>query len=466
MRELLEKLYLFLPTVIVCFLLGRFLLPPEGRLLRVIMICLFSIALTLLTIFTFTRPSWRWGDIANFASETAHDKPDTAAYAFAWNNFILVDNFRDKQLIPDTENDSSYHLNEIITDRKKIASLLGILQNHINDVDLIVCDIGFETPSPDDSLLAARIHSIAGSGKLILSVNQGIHTNPAFQFNDSLYGNIREQTNDKLFVSHYIVSDRNNSLPFTIYSKLHGATTGSGWFGQALLHEKTGDKGQAWIANPFLPEFRIMDEQLLWEGDEDSSSTLHKFFVGQIVAASGSADFIQNLERRKRFHKKNIVLLGSFGSDGEDVHQTLYRQLHGPVILLNIIYALERGQHRITWGFVIILLIGYSLISWFLLYSALGLQFINGEERERSRLSLPLSTKAYNIVYNAAQLIYEAIASFFEFLLKEEPQFILLFVLVWFVHKATHRMINALSLLLYLGIVYICLKAVREKIKK
>lgn len=464
MTEIVEKFLVFIPVILFCFLTGKWLF--NSRPFRVIVIGLHALLLCILTIFIFNRPSWRWGEMAADTKEAKHDKPDPDAYRFVWDNFILVDNSLDKQLVPAEGTEPGDSLQSPITHRQRLDSLMHLLLNHIDNVDLVVIDIGFEAATGTDSLLSARLRAIAQKGKLLLSADATPVSNVQLQLDDSVYANIREQTSDRLFVSHYLLTEGRSSLPYRLYIRIAHAQLKGQYFGGALLREKLPAGKAAWVENPFLPKFSLLNERLLLEGDTDSATTRHQYFLGETVTAPGTGDFVDNLRRRHAHGQKNFVMVGAFSSGFEDVHQTLFKDLHGPVILFNILYALVRGEHHVSPAFILMLFGCYALISWLLLYRALGLSLLHGKERTVPHYHLVLSRKGNHFLYNALQLIIETLIAFFEFLFVEEPHFIFLTIMVVLVKWLTGKMINALSLTIYLGIVYVSLKYIREKLKQ
>src|SRR5690606_28087216 len=86
--------------------------------------------------------------------------------------------------------------------------------------------------------------------------------------------------------------------------------------------------------------------------------------------------FVENLENRKKSGGRNFVFIGSFKSNSEDIHPTSYGELHGPVILLNIVYSLVKGQHTLSLWLIFLLLAGYGLINTILVHRCLKIPIL------------------------------------------------------------------------------------------
>jgi CHASE2 domain len=461
MMELLEKLEFFIPVIIVCLWMGKPLI--QSVFLRRFVIAVHAFVLCVLTLFTFNKPSWRWGEMATITREARHEKPDIEAYHFIWDNFILVDNTLDKQLVQVTGTEPSDSLQNTITDRKKLATFITLLAQQVDKVDRVIIDIGFDALTSQDSRLSAALRVIAQKGKLLLSADAGPIANGALRFNDSLYANVREQTSDRLFVSHYLLGEHGISLPYNVYLRMHHTQLKALDPDAELLVERTASGGTVVVPNPMLPRFRILDERLLLAGNAEGTPTLHRFYLGEIQTGDGAELFIDNLARRKALGQHNIILIGAFSSPVEDVHQTLYKDMHGPVILLNVVDALEHHQHYLSWFLVFGLFIAYAVITTFLIYRGLKLNVCTGHQRDEDHHPFRIRSTGFVLLDKFIQRIVDIVLGFMELLFVEEPHFTLLFILVTAVEMTTGKLINALSLLLYLGTVYVCLKYTREK---
>ncbi|MGB4772852.1 MAG: hypothetical protein WBP58_15410 [Chitinophagaceae bacterium] len=468
-----EKFYIYFCFILAAIFMARLLY--RYLWFRWMMIVLLSIACTLMTILFFNEPGsdWTAADQKSLISET--NAADTSAYRFIRDHFILVDNSYDKQLLPNEDFDGEDSLVFTITDRNKLTSFFRVLANQASEIDLVVCDIGFNVTTPADSLLRKEMNRLMTENKLLMS--GGVKSdNPLFRFPDSITGNIVEQTTDYLFVSHHMLTKKSWSLPYQLYQRLDSIKPGKTYFGKRLLVEKD-QLGQRHIAvNPFFPVFRLTNENMLLYGfkqDKDSmqsseSNTYPFFHVGEVSSDLGQGVFVEDLQKRKKQGKRNIIFLGSFVSTDEDIHRTIYKPLHGPVILLNIYYAMHEGSHRLSLAFVLILFLGFLLVNALVIYRAFDKKLVPGWNFPMDSFRIPYQGESQSgqIAYSILQVIINIFVSFFTFLLVEELHFTVLFALGWLLLALTGQVVNIVFLVSYFGIFYICLKYAYEHMIK
>jgi uncharacterized membrane protein (Fun14 family) len=463
--ELLKKIYIFIPLIIVLFLLTGLMVNYKS--IRLLIIIIGSFVLTWLTLFQFTSPAWQWSQSAELLSK--NDNPDDTAYAFVRNNFILIDNSLDKDLLPDEEHDPGDSLAFVITNRRKLGTFLQALYEKADVIDLVVCDIGFDRSTTFDTLVRDGFLPFAQAGKLILSTPAGLHKNPVISFPDSIYGNIREQTNELGFISHQIQQKGHISLPYKVYQHLHHSSINGAYLHDKVLREKKSGQANSWILNPFFPTFQITNEKILLQGGfiaqdsitENMEEYPYFYYLGETSNVGLRQSFLQNLKKRHQKGMRNIVLIGSYTSDKEDTYATLFGPLHGPVILLNIIYALEKRSHQVGIGLILLLISGYALIFYVLINRSLNIPLLLFRSQHRPSQSRKISLAGRQFS-ELLRFFFEILKALFHFIFVEELHFVLLLLLVGIVKWTTGIFINALAAALVLGLVYISLKYARE----
>lgn len=490
--DVISKTLYFLLSAPFIFLLVRFRLLHSAPV-RTAVLLLHAAVLTVLTVFLFNQPSWSWANQTALIQDVAGRGGHPEAYKYIRDRFILVDNSLDKELVLNPEGDEDDSTTVTITDRRKLGAFLGLLQSRKDLVDLVVADIDFTPaairPTADDSALQAGLLALSAENKLLLSVVPGVKSrqDPGFQAN--VYGNVSEEGAGKLFVSHTIHQNGYFSLPYKLYAYLNGLTTGEPTFYGSLLKETdAAGENRHTVSNTFFPEFYITDEALLQgkvQGPQHSvsldidggyESADHGFYhLSEPLSPSGRREFAANLAQRKQRGQKNIIFLGTFSSPTEDVHQTIYTDLHGPVILLNVLYALQLKRHYLTWPYVLILFIGYSVISWVLIHNLVRLHLLSAGQKAVLKKRLPFLARGYNAVkagwkrlaskakkYKAIQLAANIVDFLVEFVLIEMLHLVLLLALIFVVKQTTGHLVNGMSLLVYLTIVNALLKFARR----
>jgi hypothetical protein len=364
------------------------------------------------------------------------------------------------------EYDSQDSLSTVITNRKTLADFLQLV-NQLSDIDMVVCDMSFDIATEYDSLLQKQLDTLSSRNKLLLSKNINAAALPVFQLDEAVYGNISEKANHGLFVSHRIKNADHFSLPYKLYHKFNNITTGKQFFFNLLLREKR-HAGTSFITNTFFPRLTMTDENKLTGYKEIfydragnhpdtgyETDTKGFYFLGSTVG-DGGEDFKINLQQRKAHDYRNIIFIGSFTSPIEDLHQTLKGPLHGPTILLNIFYALQKGQHKLNASFILLLFFAFFIITYILFCNSLEKKIFPDKDSSKTpgikKHRKPVSSKTRN----SGPLRFTAII-FFKFL-REESHFILLIPFVLLLNKFTSHIVNILPLVIYFGILNLCLK--------
>lgn len=476
-----DKFEVFFVTILCCFLFSWWL--HQIKWFRWAIIVTGALILTYATIFIFSKPSSDWAETDQKRIVTETTESDFAPYKYVWSNFILVDNSFDKTLIPNVEFDSADSLNYSITDRRKLSLFFELLDQNKDLIDFAVCDIGFTLSSPHDTALKKQLDRLIKEDKILFSGTPD-RSNQTLTFPDSVCGNAIEQVYNRQFSTHFLLQQGKESLPYKIYRKMNHVSLGKQYLQGKLAKEQDSLGRTYWLANPFFPAFAITNESLLLyrEGAEESNDLrdheaethdLPLFHVGETLSESGAARFQENLRTRKKLGMRNIVFLGSFTSPDEDIHQTVYKSLHGPVILLNILYALTNQKHHLSTLPILLLFFGFLAINAFLIHRSLQIHVMNSWSNKilpsiniSYRINYTGKTKAAAVLFSLLQLIVSGVGAFLEFLLFEEPHFTLLFALAWFVSAKTGMVVNILFLISYYGTVYICLGSAFDRIVK
>lgn len=492
--DVLSKTLYFLLSAPFIFLLVRFRLLHSAPV-RTAVLLLHAAVLTVLTVFLFNQPSWSWSNQTALIQDVAGRGSHPEAYQYIRDRFILVDNSADKELVPNPEGDEDDSTTVAVTDRRKLTAFLQLLGEHKDLVDLVVADIDFRPHkttglvTATDSLLQGELLTLSADNKLLLSVVPEKQSPQDLGLQANVYGNVSEEGSGKLFVSHTVYQNGYFSLPYKLYAHLNGLTTDEPYLRGSLLKETdTAGEVRHTVSNTFFPEFYITDEAVLQgkAGGPGHSVTLdidsgyesadHSFyFLSEPLSAPGRREFAANLAQRRQRGQKNIIFLGTFASPTEDIHQTIYTDLHGPVILLNVLYALQLKRHYLTWPYVLILFIGYSLISWVLIHNLVRLHLLSAGQKAVLKKRLPFLAKGVHQLrsgwgrtaararkYKAIQLAANIVDFLVEFVLIEMLHLVLLLALIFVVKQTTGHLVNGMSLLVYLTIVNALLKFARR----
>lgn len=488
--EIISKILSFLVAAPVIFLLVRYSL-LRSRRARLLILFSHAVILTLLTLFLFNQPYWSWANQAGLIQSVSTTKAHQDAYNYIWNNFVLVDNSFDKELVLNPEGDEDDSTTITITSRSKLTAFFRLVQANIANVDLVVGDISFDMDRAEDSALQQELLKLSSENKLLLSIVPTRNNNQTVGLPHNVYGHVTEEGNQKLFVSHTIRQADYYSLSYKLYAHLNGLHAGEPFFFNTILKETDTATGETHkISNTFFPDFFISDEELLkgrlqkggsslsLTADEGYESEHHTFYyLSEALSPSGAAEFANNLAQRKKRGQKNIIFLGTFSSPTEDVHQTIYTDLHGPTILLNIFYALHLKRHYLTFAFILILFTGYCIISWVLIYRSLKLPFFSRRQKNfvqkhfkpvakahASTLSIWNKTITKLERFRPFKMVITTVDFLVEFVFVEELHLVLLVGLIFLVQKTTGHLINGMSLLIYLAVISALLRYAKTHI--
>jgi hypothetical protein len=342
-----------------------------------------ALALTAITLLFCNRSALVFGEetkviktIGEMKEGRSHD-----GYQFVRDNFVLIDNSFDKTIIPNPAGTDGDNTGIVITDRKKLAALFHFANVHPDLIDMIVCDIGFPDTTADDHHLRREMDTALYDDKLLVSGNGTKEENPTFRFPASAVGDAAEQTSERQFITHTLTRGNAYSLPYKIYAWMYGATEADAYLWGRLLTEHRRDGTSAWAVNTFLPLFSMTDERrleseypsgptlLVGEADTTTSAGWELRNLGYLVSPDGAQDLQDNLSQRKTQGKRNILLIGAFKGQDEDIHKTIHGPLHGTTILLNLVFDLQKGEHIVTAWQVFILVVFFMLATLLVFYT-------------------------------------------------------------------------------------------------
>jgi hypothetical protein len=139
----------------------------------------------------------------------------------------------------------------------------------------------------------------------------------------------------------------------------------------------------------------------------------------------------------KNASKKKNILIGSFDQKSPDIHKTLYGEMNGPTILLNIYYDLLRGQNDVKCWYIVMV-----FVCFFLIFFRIARQWHNP--------------------YNGRYFIKRAFGYFFI----EEFQYIILVIMTLIANIVFHKVTNLIILAISLHIADKIVKLYNEHIKK
>jgi len=273
------------------------------------------------------------------------------------NKFLFVCLSWDKMMVPKIDNNGFEIGNEIITDRSKLAKFLQLINNNPNNHKFLILDVRFEEKfktfkQNDDSLINIKYKQLIFNDDLLenqldktknylVSYHKDSKDSlmlPALKAKTGLSD--YETTDDGTIVKFAVVqADTARTTPLLMYQSLYKKK-----FSKGILFDRMDGKP---IFNSFILDYRIIV-------DQNNYKNFHHAYLGEMV------NYPQELF--DELTKNRIIIVGDF--EDRDIHQTIYGDMPGSIILLNAFLALENMDNKITIGFIIWLLIGYSFVSY------------------------------------------------------------------------------------------------------
>ncbi len=256
----------------------------------------------------------------------------------AQNEFLFINTSYDLQLIDRFDEYGFPNGNQVITDRTKLATLF----QKFNEADAhkyLFVDIFFKDPSPYDEELRKAIEKTPR----MLASN---HMTEEGDVVDTILFDIKFGISDYAasagFTKFKFFNDQGlRSTPLALYEE---------------IHNKKMEKGKYFMrdSNHTFFNTAVIDMKIrpyyLFEAAEHYPYAN----IGDMLYLD-SASFRELVENK-------LVVIGDFKE--HDMHETVFGDTPGPLILANAYLNLRAKDNVITWPFVLFVFLGYYLISW------------------------------------------------------------------------------------------------------
>ncbi len=247
-------------------------------------------------------------------------------------DFIFVNTSKDLSLIDDPGDWG----NIAITDRKKLQKFFKILADSNNQHRFVLCDLFFETPSADDSLLS---HQIARCRNTLFPYHMEDDSlrKPCIDVPDALAD--YQTYNGRFSKFRLIYKDSLRTIPLVMHTWL----------------DSNGKKFNFFHLRSIAPRYYIRPAQLA-EGNGN-----HYINLGELLQLDSANKEIYSL-----FLKNKIIVLGNFETDK---HLTTIGNVDGPIILVDTYLSLKYGRAGLTWGWILFMTISLSVTSYALFFA-------------------------------------------------------------------------------------------------
>ncbi len=260
--------------------------------------------------------------------------------------FVFIDVSGSKALVPRQDEAGNY----VITDRMQLATFFTLLNKQPTDYNYIVCDLLFDLPSDNDSILSQQIDATPRVVFPYSRETAGISF-PVTKNAQTAYAGYKIssglQSTPDIVKYQYLPEPGLRTIPLVLYenSRNRAAVVNAGllWFGS-----------QAWFNNTIFDP-RISNENLV-----DTAGNSKLMPLGDIINL-----LTHHPELLKTLFKNKTILIGDFEND---VHETYAGKMAGPLIISNLFLGLQQEDNKISGWWLLYLLVVCWLLSYLLLY--------------------------------------------------------------------------------------------------
>jgi hypothetical protein len=255
------------------------------------------------------------------------------------DSVIFLDVSKDLELVDDT---ALNYGKVVIKDRSILASFFSTLNQHPSDYKYVLCDISFDYPSPDDSLLRREIER-APNLIIAATLNDNKVREPIFNVQHACVDYV---VNKSSFVKMPLFYDDTiKSLPLTLVEK----TTSKRYSHKnGVTYENNKP-----TFNTVIPEFYYRPKDLKNSIRTNESNKANLYYIGNFL----------EIPNYFRLLKDKYIIIGDFTSD---IHSTYLGDMPGSLILFDTYLTIRSKSINISASWLLLLFIIYLIISYFI----------------------------------------------------------------------------------------------------
>jgi len=257
------------------------------------------------------------------------------------SRFLFVNVAWEKQLIEKLDDDGFPVGNQPITNRKSLTGFFNRINQKPDNHKYLVCDISFIDPSENDEELQAEFDKLKNYTVSYHKDENDIPQNPIFNVSKSI-SDYTTFNVDKFIKFKLVQADTLITTPIKIYQDIYNKKIEQGLFYQL---------NNQYILNSFIVDFRI------WSYDLSDNSDYKYDFIN-----IGDFKFLPDSVFHKLL-KDRIVIMGDF--ELNDIHETVYGDMSGPLILLNTFLAVEKGENKLSVYYLIFIFLSFVIINYY-----------------------------------------------------------------------------------------------------
>lgn len=317
------------------------------RYFKPVLFCGFNaLAMLALALFWLSLPR-TFGDEAFFIKWTSLVKKTVLGIDEkpAADAFLYVDVANSKSLIEVVDplfGEYTGYSNLAITDRAQLAEFLTAIRVYGKEVPLVLMDIFFANPSPQDSFLQAALDSLPFPAVGAANYQAMVDTQPSpinLPRGVGMYLSV-----DENFMKYPLFfEDTLPTLPLVALQQSEGVSSSNKGWGARL-------NGRRSLSNPII-DFKIRPHDF----DID-----HRYSLYDMGSLLFQFTFWDEADIRQLFRGKTIVI-GDFQNDS---HQTVFGTVPGPMIVHNAYLTLQERETLIHVRWLLLLFVLFFWMSW------------------------------------------------------------------------------------------------------
>jgi len=239
----------------------------------------------------------------------------------------------------------------VITNRAHLAFFLEYLRSYGSDIPIVIIDLSFEEASPDDSLLQARIDSlpfpIVGAQRILEDGQLGAK---AIQLPTGIASYL--STDNQFMKYPLFLQDSLPTLPLVALNIANHHTYDRRWLWPRINRHPS-------LSNPII-DFKIRPFDL----NDGTTAKENTFPIRSLGTLLFEFEFWDEADIKAMLRQKTIII----GDYKDDLHQTVFGTVPGPIIIHNAYLSLVKGESLIKGSWVILLLGLFFWMSWRIYY--------------------------------------------------------------------------------------------------
>ena len=263
--------------------------------------------------------------------------------------FLFINVAYNKELIPHYGEAGEELGDEIITDRNVLANILKNVNECNQNPKMVVLDVVLESPSQNDSILEYYAQKLGNKFIVSANENEGKVIAPIIDVPYGLasYTTVQEGllgvTSDAFFKYQPLKDTDTKNISVKVFENVYKTKIESG----LLWNKENGD----FLFKSFIIDQPIRYYDLFLAPQEKRYPMLYANDFNVLPK-----EIIQELI------KNRLVYVGDF--ELSDMHETIYGQTPGSLILANQLIALEREEHKIPFLWLIFMVFSFGVLTY------------------------------------------------------------------------------------------------------